>query len=285
MRFETDERPNRIAVAAIVLGTVPVLLAATAIVLILTSDSGQTPEAGAPPSATTAPATPGTSSSTVSTPSPAPSSTQRPPARVTFAYQPLWPFTDIAEVQRWQRAYRSGGHAPWHLDAGATALAFTTGYLGFADVDTVVWQEVHGTEALVAVGYAVDADHARATASVLHLARYGTGADAPWEVVGSKDTTLTLTQPRYSAVVASPMTVGGRVTGVDENIRVQVRQPSSAAPLGESPGIPAGGDSSPWSTRVSFQGARDPALTVVASTGGHVTGIERFAITAVRSGR
>jgi hypothetical protein len=101
-------------------------------------------------------------------------------------------------------------------------------------------------------------------------------------VVGTKDTTLTLTQPRYGATARSPMTVGGRITGVDESIRVQVRQPSTASPLGESAGIPAGGQSTPWSVRVPFHGATAPALTVVASTGGHVVDVEQFAITAVR---
>jgi len=37
-----------------------------------------------------------------------------------------------------------------------------------------------------------------------------------------------------------------------------------------------------WSARVSFAGATDPALTIVISTGGHLQGVERFAITAVR---
>lgn len=33
---------------------------------------------------------------------------------------------------------------------------------------------------------------------------------------------------------------------------------------------------------VTFQGVTAPALTIVASTGGHVTDVERFAITGVR---
>jgi hypothetical protein len=36
--------------------------------------------------------------------------------------------------------------------------------------------------------------------------------------------------------------------------------------------------------QVSFHGATDPALTIVASTGGALRPIERFAITAVRPG-
>lgn len=246
------------------------------------------------PTPTTAPSPvmTGTSTSTTVSAPPASSGVERTPSEPRAKPPPipasssslsssLWPFTTAAEVRAWQQSYRSGGHAPWHLDADATALAFTTGYLGFSDIDRVVSHSINGTDALVHVGYEIDARHGPATAAVLHLARIGSGADAPWEVVGTKDTTLTLTQPHYGAAVRSPMTVGGRITGVDENIRVQVRQPATDKPLGESAGVPAGGQSTPWSVRVSFHGATAPALTVVASTGGHIADVEQFAITAV----
>jgi acyl dehydratase len=200
---------------------------------------------------------------------------------VPFGYQPLWPFANLADVEAWQNAYRSGGHQPWHLDADATALAFTTGYLKFAGINVVVWRSIQGNEALVAVGYPIG-NRAPGTAAVLHLAKFGTGTDAPWEVVGSKDTTLTLTQPGYGARVRSPVTVGGTITGVDESIRVQVHQPSSEQPIGQTDGLPAGGENTPWSTTVTYQGATAPALTIVASTGGHYTDVERFAITGIR---
>jgi hypothetical protein len=34
---------------------------------------------------------------------------------------------------------------------------------------------------------------------------------------------------------------------------------------------------------VAFQGATDPTLTIVASTGGHLQQVERFAIQGVRT--
>jgi hypothetical protein len=61
-----------------------------------------------------------------------------------------------------------------------------------------------------------------------------------------------------------------------------VRQASAEAPIGEACCLPAGGVEAPWQTTVSFSGATDPALTIVVSTGGHIQGVERFAITAVR---
>jgi Immunoglobulin-like domain of bacterial spore germination. len=105
-------------------------------------------------------------------------------------------------------------------------------------------------------------------------------------VVGTDDTTFTLTTPRYGATVSSPLTVGGRVTGVDESIRVTVLG-RSARPLGEHCCLPAGGERRPWSAKLRFSPPeeRDDLLTVVASTGGHVADVERFAITAVRPRR
>ena len=121
------------------------------------------------------------------------------------------------------------------------------------------------------------------TAAVIHLVRFGSGADAPWEVVGTDDTGgITLTTPGYGSPVASPLSVGGTITGVDENIRVQVRQPSTTTVVGEACCQPAGGTDTPWTLTVSYQGATDHVLTIVASTGGHLLMVERFAITAVR---
>ena len=69
-----------------------------------------------------------------------------------------------------------------------------------------------GAEAYVAIGFRLP-DGSPHTAADVHLVKVGTGADAPWEVVGTRDTTLTLDRPAYGSTVASPMTVGGRITG------------------------------------------------------------------------
>jgi hypothetical protein len=75
--------------------------------------------------------------------------------------------------------------------------------------------------------------------------------------------------------------VGGHITGVDENIRVAVRQLSTSTPIGAYCCLPAG--TGPWHASVAFQGATDPTLTIVASTGGHLQQVERFAIQGVRT--
>lgn len=251
------------------------------------------------PSAPTTPTDTVTPSGPVATPAPPPTTEDRPLTTTTpiapvptsppvttedrpFRYQPLWPFTSVADAAAWQREYRASGRQPWHLDAEETALGFTTGFLGFSEIDRVVSRSIRGDEAYIGVGYHAEGNPS--TAAVIHLARIGQGPDAPWEVVGTADTTLTLDRPRYGAVVTSPITAGGLISGVDESIRVDVRQPSSERPIGTYCCHPGGGERQPWSAQVSFRGAVDPALTVVASTGGHVQDVERFAITGVRRG-
>ncbi|MBX6384569.1 MAG: hypothetical protein IRZ07_16640 [Microbispora sp.] len=212
----------------------------------------------------------------------APSTSAPAGSPVAGRYQPLWPFADETQAREWQESYRSGGHQPWHLDADRTALAFTQGFLGFAGIDRVVARTVTGAHARVSVGTRGEGGGRPAVAAVVHLVRYGTGPDAPWEVVGTDDTTFSLTTPRYGAVVSSPLTVGGKITGVDESITVQVRATGSARLLGEHCCVPAGGDGVPWSATVTFRAPPGRTLTIVASTGGHVAEVERFTVTGVR---
>ena len=192
----------------------------------------------------------------------------------------MWPFATLTAAKDWQAAHRSGGQQPWHLDAGQTALSFTQGYLGFNEINIVTSTRTDSIGAHIGVGYR-DPNGTARTAAVLHLVRFGTDSDSPWEVVGSDDATFSLEIPAYGSVVHSPVTVGGHITGVDENIRVTMRQLS--APVGQSCCTPAGGTNQPWTAKVSFSGLTDTVATVVASTGGHLQAVERFAIQGVRS--
>jgi hypothetical protein len=202
-----------------------------------------------------------------------------PPPAATAQW--LWPFADRAEVAGWQQSYRQDGHQPWHLDAATTALGFA-GYLGYGEVDRVVRSTVDGRTAYVAIGFALPGGTLH-TAADVHLVKVGTGADAPWEAVGTRDTTLTLDRPAYGSTVASPLTVGGRVTGVDEQVVVTLH--AQSGDLRATPAVvPAGGERSPWSVTVRFDSGPGRTITVAAATGGHVAAVERFAVTGVRTG-
>jgi hypothetical protein len=56
--------------------------------------------------------------------------------------------------------------------------------------------DVQADEAWIGVGYPTEGGRA-ATAAVIHLVRFGPSPDAPWEVVGTRDSTLTLDVPRF----------------------------------------------------------------------------------------
>lgn len=220
-------------------------------------------------------ARPGTSNGA----SPAPTS---PPASSLGANLPLFPFATAQAIGEWQQSYLSGGHQPWHLDAGQTALAFAA-WLGYQNIDTVIGAVTDQNGAHVSVGFHPGGIADRtSTSAVVHLVRWGAGSAVPWEVVGTDDTTFSLDRPSYGASVTSPVQVGGRITGVDENIKVQVRSASAASGLGGFCCRPAGGSARPWSATVTFTAAPRTVLTIAAQTGGHVAAVERFAVTAVR---
>jgi hypothetical protein len=225
-------------------------------------------------SATQSPSATGAAPS--ASPSPTGTPSQAPPP-VYERYQPLWPFGSYAEAEQWRT--EGGGSQPWHLDPEQTALDFTRSYLGFTEIDQVTGTFFDDLGAHIGVGYR-DPDGVSHTAATLHLVQYGTASDSPWEVVGSDDSTFTLEQPAYGSQVSSPMTVGGHITGVDENIVVSVlASQTDRATLAQ---VPAGGDGAAWTTgEVSFE--QRGVLTIVASTGGHLQQVERFAIQGVHT--
>jgi hypothetical protein len=208
------------------------------------------------------------------------------PASRASSYALLWPFATEQAARTWMKDAAPGGHQPWRLDAESTALSFARDFLGYQGISRVSSTSIKADDAEIGVGFASDeVVGGLATAAVVHLIRIGgTGADAPWEVVGTADpASFTLTIPAYRSSATSPVTVGGSISGVDESIRVQVRQPNTSGALGEACCLAAGGTNSPWQTTVSFSGATDPFLTIAASTGGHIASVERFAVTGVRN--
>jgi hypothetical protein len=247
-------------------------LAAVAAAGLLAAGCGAaSPPPASHPSTAPAPAS-------ASTPGTAPPATPAP-----FAYVPLFPFGGLAAVRAWQASYASGGHQPWHLNPGLTALAFTQGYLGFGRIDKVADLAISGGDAHVTVGFHRPDGHVSA-AAVVHLVKFGSGKNVPWEVVGTDDTTLTLDIPAYGGTATSPVRIGGKITGVDESLRAEVHQLDSSGPVGRYCCRPAGGQASRWSFRVVFRAAPGQVITIVVHTGGHVAAVERFAVTGVRVG-
>lgn len=247
--------------------------------------------AAAPPASVTPPASatkvvPPQSATTAPPASPPPAKASSPtaaaPAPYSFGYMPLYPFATQAQADAWLGAYKTSGVQPWHEDPRATALAFAA-FLGYTDINKVTGSSISATQAHISVGYLITPTQPH-TGAVVHLVRYGPSPNAPWEVVGTADQFgFTITSPAYGSTVRSPVVAGGRITGVDESITVQVLTLSSSTPVGRSCCHPAGGTGSPWSVPVPFNRAPGQVLIVSAATGGHVAAVERFVVTGVRN--
>ena len=200
-----------------------------------------------------------------------------PPSTVS-GYLPLYPFASLADANAWRAANEATGAQPWHLDPSMTALSFVR-FLGYSDITAAFGVTTNSTGAHVTVGFR-NPNGAPVDSAVVHLRKFGTATDAPWEVVGTDDTaSFSVTSPHYGSVVTSPLTVGGAINGVDESIRVEVLQASSR--LGTFCCLPAG--TAPWQARVTFHGATAQVLIVSASTGGGLVADGQFAVTGVRT--
>ncbi|GFG53574.1 hypothetical protein MAGR_50150 [Mycolicibacterium agri] len=196
-------------------------------------------------------------------------------------YQPLWPFASQDEADRWLRD--GAGDEQWHADPQATALRFTRDFLGFFEIDRTTSFTEEADEAWVGVGYPLP-NGENTTAATLHLVRFGAAEDAPWEVVGSVDDTLTLSTPPYGHLAGIAIDAGGTVTGVDESLHLQAKQSTQPDALGTYCCLAAGGSASEWSTTLELSDRPQPgAVTLVVWTGGHVAEVEDFAITGLRA--
>lgn len=259
-----------------------IVAALTSLVIAGCGSTGtSTPAASAPATGASGPGSAGSSGSAPATTG-APA-TPAPPAHTTglpSGYLPLFPFASLAGVRAWQASYQSGGHQPWHRSPDITATAFAA-FLGYRDVTEVAGSSVSRGDAHVAVGIKRP-NGTISTAAVIHLVLFGSGRYAPWEVVGTSDTTFTLDHPGYGSAVRSAVTAGGTITGVDESIKVTVHTLSAQGPVGAYCCRAAGGTRSPWSARVSFHAAPGQVITIAAATGGHVAAVERFAVTGAR---
>jgi hypothetical protein len=211
-----------------------------------------------------------------------PVDTTTAPTSDGFIYQPLWPFASRGEADRWLRDGAITGDAPWHADPKTTALLFAQSYLGFYEIDRTTTVTEHADEAEVGVGYALPSGES-VTAATIHLVRFGTAPNAPWEVVGSLDDALTLSAPQYGSTVGTVIEAGGTITGVDESLQLQVRQSTQEDVLADYCCVPAGGESRPWSATFSTSPPHPGALTLVVWTGGHVARVEKFAVTGLRA--
>ena len=146
--------------------------------------------------------------------------------------------------------------ASWRSDADQTALHFLSDHLQMPYLDTVVSSTVRGDSAEVAVGRVLPSDTKQAVpATTITLQR----ASGTWYVESARADQLTVTR---TSVNASTVTVGGRITGVDESIQVELRAGDTAQPLAHA-STPGGGQDSPWQVTLERPATDATRLTVV----------------------
>ncbi|MBV9292121.1 MAG: hypothetical protein JO222_06700, partial [Frankiales bacterium] len=174
-----------------------------------------------------------------------------PITNVAFPKHAIFPFTSSADEKSWESGFLSGGHSPWKADPVAVATTWVTAYLQQPTVDQLVSKTVTpaGT-AVVTLGRTMTAEQGQTVAVTdVHLVRFGKG----WVVVGATDpqNQLKLSGPKAGSLAVSPLSVTGPGFGVDEAVRVQVRDAVSPKSYGE--GTTGFGNGTPqWSVNVPF---------------------------------
>ena len=193
---------------------------------------------------------------------------------------PLWPWVTMDGAAAGAGAVADPRNP---MDAATTALEFTRTFLGYTGVDHVTTTVTGPTETLVGVG-SVTVSGDFLTAATIRLVRFGGTVDGSWVVVGTQDPAPSMAEPGYGATVGSSFLVGGRITGVDEALRVSVLAPAAGL-LGSAGPVSVGGVDQPWSVPVQVvASAPGTVLTVAVATGGHLFDVEWFAVTAALAG-
>ena len=184
-------------------------------------------------------------------PTPTPTDPVAPPPPDPGFTPALWPFSSAAQVAAWRR---DPGAMPWAGSNLEVARHFVTDYLKLSGVRVTqgcVSCDVVGVETL-----------AGRTVGEISLVREDGGRRA-FSVYGVTATDLTVTSPRAGAAVGSPTQVTGRITGVDENVRLRLL---TAAGAEVAAGAAPAGSALPWQGTLSWSDPSWSVAGIVATT-------------------
>jgi hypothetical protein len=269
IRQRLDARRSRVLVPAAAL-TGAVVAAAVGVYAVSVTDDGtvrpQPPAVHA--SAQPSPTSTACSGGLCSEPRPSPS---LPLTGVTTSGDgiPVWPFTSDAQAADWVAA---PGDRTWAADPVQVAQHLLDDVLALP-----------GT----AVGTAGGGDVVRVVVraggrpvSTVQLEQVGRGPNGPWAVTGASAEDVGITTPDAGGSVESPLTVTGRVTGVDESVHVQLLAGSTQLADGHAPA----GAEQPWSQLLRWSSTTWSTGAVVASTYDGKGDLHALALTPVRRG-
>lgn len=183
---------------------------------------------------------------------------------------PVWPFTSDAQAADW---VASPGDRTWASDP----VQVTQHLL---DVVLRLPGKAVGTAGRRGDIVQVVVKAAGRPVSTVSLEQVGRGVDGPFSVTGASAEDVSITTPDVGGSVESPLTVTGRVTGVDESVHVQLLAGSSELADGHAPA----GQEQPWSQPLRWSSATWSVGALVASTYDGKGDLHALALTPVRRG-
>jgi hypothetical protein len=234
------DRNRRWLVAALV--TVIAVIAALVAVIAWPDDGDDTASTGPTTTVTTAPPT--TETPTTAAPTTAPT---------TAAPTTVPPAVDTTTA-----VFPSAG-APRYLDPVAAARAFAVDFVGFTHPVAGPYRAGDNRSGEVVV-------RAKSTgpATTVMLRRLGT--DGSWWVIGAATENVIVTSPEAGDVIGNPLTVIGSALAWEGNVKGEIRQDGTRAPLGTGVFTGGGDVMRPFSGSISYTAPSQPYGALVLVT-------------------
>jgi hypothetical protein len=202
-------------------------------------------------------------SNTSPTPEPTATSTTAPVVdHAPFPAQGIFPFTTATAEEGWQQDYEQGSATQWEADPTQVAQHWVQDFLEQPAVDRVVSQSEDNGDELVTLGRIMQAEsHAMVSVTTVRLTPY----DKSWIVIGASDpqSLVSFSSPSPGATVTTPLTVTGPAFGVDEVVRLDVRDATSTTSYGTDTAS-FGNGSGQWAGRIDFSRPPAPIGVLVA---------------------
>ena len=197
---------------------------------------------------------------TVGSSTPASSSTAEPIVLTAFPSQAIFPFTTATAEQGWEQDFENGG-SQWESDPVEVAQHWVQDFLDLPTVDRVVEQSDDGDDKLVTLGRVLQAEgHNLFKVTTVRLTPYAKA----WIVTGASDPNgfLSFSSPTPGGTIVTPLTVTGPAFGVDEAVRLDVRDATSATSYGTAIAS-FGNGTGEWSQAINFNRPSSPIGALV----------------------
>jgi hypothetical protein len=191
------------------------------------------------------------------------------PARVTTSGPgiPVWPFVDDAQAADWKADPSS---QPWASDPVQVTQHLVDEFLKLPGKATTRIADSNGSAV-------VEVSAGGRPVSQVHLVKVGAAGIGPWSVTHADSDNLSVTSPSDGDDISSPLTVTGRVPGVDESVHLQLLGDTRLAE-----GFAPAGHDLPWTHLLSWPDSSWSVAALSASTFNGKGDLSAITVTAVR---